>query len=351
MNENQIGYLAMAFSLSMLFSNAIFGRMSDIFGRMPFLYAGLIFSSFSTVFLLYGHSFGFYLLGRVLNGFCLGIFPSSIYGLASDRDVKFGKLSAFGSIGWASGGLIGGYLADYYNLEFIFLLSGIFYFVGFFISFTVEKGKLSQDVTDSSNVVHDRSTKSVLKQNWLIYTIVILRHGTANSIWIFWVLFLSQDLSLSTTEIGVVQATNMFTQFIVMRTMGDRFPPEKMFFSGIIISSIAFYSFVLTSNFLEIVLTQVILGISWGFFLVGGLRTVETKSRKTNSVATATGLFNGSIAIAQILGPPLAIVFYNYSNSYTFSMIVAAIITAMSAIFYAFSETEFKLKHEEPTIS
>ena len=155
MNENQIGYLAMAFSLSMLFSNAIFGRLSDIFGRLPFLFAGLIFSSFSTIFLLYGHSFGFYLLGRSLNGFCLGIFPSSIYGIASDRQVKMGKLSSPGAIGWASGGLIGGYLADYYNLELIFVLSGIFYFIGFLVSLTIIMKKSKTIIIVDTNVVVD----------------------------------------------------------------------------------------------------------------------------------------------------------------------------------------------------
>ncbi|MCE7734118.1 MAG: MFS transporter [Candidatus Heimdallarchaeota archaeon] len=335
-SDTEIGLLAIPFSLSLMISNSISGRLSDYRGRKQFILIGLILSSLSTSFFIFSLNLWTYFLARIFNGIALGIFPSSLIGLASDNKVKLGWLSSFGSMGWAFGGLLGGFLADKYSLSFVFIYSSFMYLSAFIISLFLQ---------DDSNVIKSSRDNSreifyseVIRKNWLIYLIVILRHGTANAIWIFWPIFLSEELNLSITQIGVVQATNMFTQFIFMQILGDKLDPRKMYFVGSIFSSLAFYSFTLVSNFYEIVGTQIILGFSWALFYVGGLRRVEERSRQSNAVATATGLYNSSISIAQIVGPFIALFFLRFSDSFVNTMLFAAVVTIFAGTFYGLNE-------------
>lgn len=330
----EIAILAIPFSISLMVSNAIFGRLSDYRGRRPFLLVGLVLSSISTLLHIIPVNLWTYLIARIFNGIALGIFPSSLIGIASDKKIKLGWLSSFGSMGWAIGGLLGGIIADHYNLKSVFIFSSVVYLFAFILSTRIEIEEVQiipqKHLSQNNEIFYGE----VIKQHWIIYFTLIVRHGTANAIWIFWPIFLSDELSLSTTQIGVVQATNMFTQFVFMQLVGDKIDPKKMFFIGSIFSAIAFLSFTLVDNFPQIVFTQVILGFSWAMFYVGGLRRVEEKSKESNTVATATGLFNSSISVALIVGPLIAILFLQVSNSFINTMLFAASMTLLITIFY-----------------
>ena len=343
MRENEISnfevaILAIPFSISLMISNAFFGRLSDNRGRKPFLLIGLILSSISTIFYIFPGNLWTYLLARIFNGISLGIFPASLIGLASDNKVKLGWLSSFGSMGWAIGGLVGGIIADYYNLRFVFVFSSLMYLSAFILSSRIKDE--NTQIYSSRQLQTNRKIRyrEVIKSHWIIYFTLIIRHGTANGIWIFWPIFLSEELDLSLSQIGVIQATNMLTQFIFMQLIGDKINPNKMFFVGSLFSAIAFLSFTLVETFPQMVLTQVILGFSWAMFYVGGLRRVEEVSKESNTVATATGLFNSSISVAQIIGPFIAIIFLQFSDPFAKTMLFASVITFLVTIFYGLIE-------------
>lgn len=330
----EIGILAIPFSISLMISSAFFGRLSDYRGRRPFLLFGLILSSISTIFYIIPVNFSTYLLARIFNGISLGIFPSSLIGIASDNKVKLGWLSSFGSMGWAIGGMLGGLIADYYNLYLVFVFSSFMYFLAFILSSRINIEDIQLKSTKRLTQDNEIHYVEVIKKHWIIYFTLIIRHGTANGIWIFWPIYLSDELNLSTTQIGMVQATNMFTQFVFMQLIGDKINPRKMFFVGSLFSAIAFLSFTIVESFSQIIFTQVILGFSWAMFYVGGLRRVEERSRESNTVATSTGLFNSSISVAQIIGPFIAILFLQLSDPFTKTMLFASFVTFLITIFY-----------------
>lgn len=335
-SDTEIGLLAIPFSISLMISNSFSGRLSDYRGRKQFILIGLILSSISTSFYIFSINLWTYFLARIINGIALGIFPSSLIGLASDNNVKLGWLSSFGSMGWAFGGLVGGILADEYSLSFVFIYSSFMYLSAFILSLYLQDD--SEVSTKSRNHSREIFYTQVIRKNWLIYLVVVLRHGTANAIWIFWPIFLSEEFNLSITQIGIVQATNMFTQFIFMQILGDKLDPRKMFFVGSIFSSLAFYSFTLVTNFNQIVGTQIILGFSWALFYVGGLRRVEERNKQSSTVATATGLYNSSISVAQIVGPFIALFFLRFSDSFVNTMLFAAVVTIFAGVFYGLNE-------------
>lgn len=181
--------------------------------------------------------------------------------------------------------------------------------------------------------------------------LTIARHGTANAIWIFWALFLQDYIGLSPFEIGLVQLTNTLTQFFVMKTLGDRYNPQFMYFLGLVLSATAFFSFTLAGSLIEMVLTQFILGFSWAFFYVGGLRIVEFRAKSYNLVGTSTGLYNASISIAQVVGPVIGLFFFQISGTYILTMQVAGMVTFIGSIFFGLEMLFVKTKRIEFVLS
>lgn len=332
-SETEIGLLAAVFSFFLMISNTIFGRMSDVVGRRPFLLIGLVTSSITTVAYILPDTIWTFAIVRIFNGISIGIFPASIIGTASDKNIKVGRLTAFGSIGWAVGGLIGGFVGEYYNLKIAFIIGGFFYFVAFLIVFFLDTGSKTTKLGIETAIVKPDYVR-VIRQNWTIYLAFILRHGTANAIWIFWALFLIDELGINLRQLGIVQATNMGTQFIIMGLIGDKYNPKKMFVLGGFVSAIAFWSFTIMSGFPQIVISQVILGASWTFFYLGALRSVEANGKKDNSVATGTGLLGACQSISMLIGPFLAIIFYEISKTYTLSMKFSAIVTTITTLLF-----------------
>ncbi|RMG27191.1 MAG: MFS transporter [Methanobacteriota archaeon] len=323
LSEFQIAMLSLSYSISMICSNALFGRLTDSIGPRPFLVLGLFLSAITSYIYVMADGFNSFFLMRMIHGIALGMYPASITAVASGRGTKLGSLSSFGSLGWATGSIIAGFVAQYTGLQNLFLLSFSMFFVSFLLSVVFKSG--------ASAVVEKKEDKKkfgkALRANWKIYLMASIRHGTANSIWIYWALFLTQDIGLSTSQVGWIQLTNTLTQFFVMGKVGDRFNPLAMFIAGNFLSAMTFFSFTLASNFWQMLLTQMMLGVSWAFLYVGGLRLVEESGKTFDGVGTSTGLYNSSFSVAQAIGPILAIYFFDQSHDYTLAMKMAALIT------------------------
>lgn len=332
LSEFQIAMLSLSYSISMIVSNAVFGRLTDSIGPRPFLVIGLLFSAISSYIYILADGFNDFFIMRMVHGIALGMYPAAITAVASDRRTKLGSLSSFGSLGWATGSIIAGFVAQYTGLKNLFALS----FGMFFISFSLSLIFRSGEGTSFIKKKVEKKFSKALRENWKVYLLASIRHGTANSIWIYWALFLTQDIGLTTSQVGWIQLTNTLTQFFVMGRVGDKFNPMFMFIVGNVLSAMTFFSFTLASNFWQMLLTQVMLGVSWAFLYVGGLRMVEAKGKTFDGVGTSTGLYNSSFSIAQAIGPILAITFFEISGGYTLAMQMAALITLLSVILFAF---------------
>ncbi len=334
--ESQIAVLGVVFSACLIISNSTFGRLADDIGRRPFLLLGLFAAGLSAFSYSFASTFSEFLVVRIAHGVAMGIYPASITGIASDRNAKLGNLSSFGSLGWAIGSYTTGILAEFTGLGTMFYLSSFLFSVAFLIALASGEGRgYLISVSDSKSTPLGKYLLA-FKKNWFIYLVALLRHGTANSIWIFWAIFLQNVLGYSTGQIGILQVMNTFTQFLVMQRIGDRYRPSLMFVVGTFASAATFFLFTIITVFWLMALANILLGFSWGLFYVGGLRLVESRSKKTGNVGTATGLYNATFSAASLVGPILAILFFSFSGVYTFSMDMAALVTILAGVFLVF---------------
>ena len=84
-NEFQLGVVIALFSLALLVSSYVFGRWADVYGRRRILQAGLLLSALASATQVLAQDIVTLALTRVLVGLAVGVFPSAMCRIASER--------------------------------------------------------------------------------------------------------------------------------------------------------------------------------------------------------------------------------------------------------------------------
>ncbi len=318
-----IGFITAMNALAALISNYTFGRRSDMYGRSLLIYLGLATSTIAFLLHLFMYDFVTMALTRILLGFTSGIFTASLIALIADARKKMGKFSSFGSLGWGFGSLAGGAVATFYTLQGTFLLSSIMYVVAFIMAIGLKDSKSFKPIAIPL------FPRDIIRRNLIVYLPFLVRHTGAFMIWTLWPLFLLA-LGADLFFIGIIQATNMTTQFFVMLTLTDRIKGHVSLQMGLVISTLTFLGFAFAPSYMWILLLQVPLGFSWAFMYVGALRILtETNPEK----ATVTGLFQSLISLCALIGPLLTALVLSLMDEMLYKEIVVCILIAAGMSF------------------
>lgn len=319
-SDSEIGIITIGYAIMAGISSWLFGRASDLTGRRrTFIRVGLGTSSLSFLLQIFGTSFALMLLARGLFGFSLGIFPPALTAYAYEAKGKMGKFSSFGALGWGVGTLGGGLLADVLNIEVVFLYGSGLFVIAFIIAFLwlPERNHIKETHGSIANV---------MRENYAVYLVLLIRHSAAFAIWTFWSLFLI-EIGAGLFEVGLIQFTNAFVQFIVMNSLVDRFDSEKLVLFGLILSSVVFALFAAFPTLWIILVLQALLAISWSALYVGTLKSVTETSEDRS---TAAGLLQSTQSMCAILGPIMGTILILIFKTYTSTMVFAAIVSAIA---------------------
>jgi MFS family permease len=296
----------------------IFGRAGDVYGRRIVIRLGLLLSTLTFGLLLLSSSFESLFIIRVLNGFCVGMYPGALAAYAYESKMKMGRFATWGAAGWGVGTLFAGYAAGF-NIYYAFLMATLFLTIAFGSALTIP------DVPREVVKVPWFPVET-FKRNASIYLAVFLRHSSAFAIWTLWPLFLF-DLGGDPFSIAVVQATNAIAQVLFMVTITDRFDSKRLVSIGLITSAITFLWFPFARNILEILPTQILLGFAWAMLYVGALKYV-TENNKERS--TASGLLTSMLSLSGVVGPIMAAVIYTMWPGYAPIMVFAAMMSIIA---------------------
>ncbi len=296
-SDMDIGVLATLYATAMFISTYAFGRLADIIGRRKLIIFGLLLSSISFLLYAYAKDFDTLLSIRILSGIGISMQASAVVAYAHDAGHKLGKLTSFESLGVAVGSILVGIIALYFDIISIFLISAAFFLFAFLVSLRLEKVNYKKINGQMPVFPHH-----ILKKNLPVYISFFIRHAAANSIWVFWGLYLLQ-LGADLFLIGLAMAVNTFTQFLVMFFVADKINVKKLVSVGTLLTAVTFFIFGISTSFWQILGAQLILGISWGFLYIGSIRWVTDDSKEK---ATSIGLLNSFINLAQLTGPLIA---------------------------------------------
>jgi MFS family permease len=286
----QVGFIAAGMGIALLASSFIFGRLSDIHGRVKFIRAGLGLTSLSYIFQLLAYDPWTLLAARSFFGFCMGINMSVIMAYSYEQQKQIGNFIAYGALGWLAGAMLA---AAVKKFESLFIISAAFALVPFLLAFSLKEARESATLTGVSAFPF-----RLVKNHYRIYLAFFLRQLGATSIWTIWPLYLS-GIGASKFWISVMDATNMIGQYVFMR-LAERFDPGRTFQAGLIMSVAAFAIYGVTNHYLWIVPVQLLLAASFSAFFIGALNYLLQRHRERGTV---TGLMNSTRFLSGSLGP------------------------------------------------
>ncbi len=119
-----------------------------------------------------------------------------------------------------------------------------------------------------------------------------------------------------------------------MYTLSGRIKYVASVTAGLILSSVTFFSFTLATDYLQIIPTQFLLGVSWALMYVGGLRYLMHRNIEK---ATVSGLFDSVLSLSSIIGPFMATVVITFGD-YRTTMYLASILAFISFLYFKFSK-------------
>lgn len=324
-DDNGIAYVAAAFAAITFFSNYLFGRASDYYGRRIFLYIGLSASAIAFFLQLFMYDFWSYLGFRMLSGICIGIFPAAMIAYVHEAKGKLGNFSSYGAIGWLVGIVVAGVIAQYLFLRSVFIFSSIMFIIAFVLSFKLPPIK-------HTKISVPLFPNKILKKNLSVYLSIMIRHSGANLMWVFWPLYL-QSLGANFLWIGIITAINAISQAVIMYYIVDKIDCKKSVLIGLFLSGATFLSFAFAQNYIQLLPSQIFLGMSFAFMYVGALIYLNKFNIERG---TATGLLTSILNISSVIGSIFAIFLIAIFGDYRWIIICAAIMAFLSVVvFYA----------------
>ncbi|MBS3793890.1 MAG: MFS transporter [Candidatus Thorarchaeota archaeon] len=323
-NEFYVTLLVSSYAAAMFLSSYIFGRAGDIYGRRIVLRIGLLLSTLSFAFLLIASSPESLFIIRVLNGFCIGIYPGALAAYAHESKMAMGRFATFGALGWGIGTALAG-LAAGFNIYYAFGLSSLFYMMAFAASMKLPP-------IEHTEMDVPLLPMKTLKQNLPVYLAILIRHSSASAVWTLWPLLLS-DLGANFFMIGIVQASNSISQVIFMAAITDRIGYEKLVIMGLLASAVTFAWFALVTNIIQMIPAQILLGFSWACLYVGALRYVTDRNQEKS---TASGLLQSMMSISGVIGPIIATILYFVWPSYTPILLNAMIMSFVAFVIFTY---------------
>ncbi len=293
----EIGIIVTAYGLSMFLASYIFGRASDIYGRLPYIVWGLLLCSiffFAQVLMSDVESM---IIIRALAGFGAGIAPAALIAYVYESRRSLGRLSAYGSLGWAAGSIITIAVAVLFGSDvfhiIVFAASGTCLVAAFLISL-----RLKEPSRKKINV--PVFPLGLIRKNLVLYVSVFARHLGATSVWLILPLYLA-DMGASYAVIGAIYAINSGMQFLIMPRI-EHVKNERLINAGLLLSAFVCLGYTLASTPLQVVPVQILLALSWSCLYVGSLISLMKHNLEK---ATSVGMLNSVISISGIFGPLL----------------------------------------------
>ncbi|MDD5095247.1 MAG: MFS transporter [Dehalococcoidia bacterium] len=273
---------------SYFLSSLIFGRQSDMRGRLVFIRTGLGLASVAYLLQIIASGPITLLMTRAAVGFCLGIASPAVMAYVYEAQGRVGNFASYGSLGWLFGALLAALLRNY---ESLFFSSAVASALAFLMALTLSERGFIRSRAAAFPFAAARADRK-------LYFAFFLRQIGAYAVWSIFPLYLV-SIGASKLWVAILDAINMGGQFIIMRYI-ERFNAAKIFTLGLITSAFAFAIYGIANHYLQIIPVQIMLALSWSCLFVGAMSFLLKRSLEHG---TAAGLLYSSMYSSAGIGP------------------------------------------------
>ncbi len=309
----QIGIIIASFNLARTLSNPLAGRLSDRWGRKPFIATGLLLYALVSVFYVMATRVEALILVRFLHGFTSVLVGPVAMALAADiappnRLGRYmGTLNMAVMLGLGAGPVLGGIIRDLFGMPAAFYTMGGLALVTFFgvTAFLPGSDRSAKSVNPKPAVPF----KNLLSHRG-VQGIFLLRFFVAagqGSVYAFLPL-LALELQLSSSQVGIILGSNIFLIALLQRVCGDladRLNPTHMIIVGTFISGLAVAGMPFVEGFGFILGLNILMGIGNGIAMPAGF-VITGQLGKEMGMGSIMGITDAGWSLGMIVSPILS---------------------------------------------
>jgi DHA1 family multidrug resistance protein-like MFS transporter len=320
-----IGFIFGTFSISRTLFLPLFGRMSDMRGRKPFITTGLLLYFIASIAFMLSSSVMAILLIRFFQGVASAMIMPVGQAYAGDitPEGKEGKVmgvvnaSVYG--GLSAGPMIGGLLMDAFGIWASFFAMGMVCFLGFILCLVGLPPTHKERAEANTGRQVPVRFKTLLK-NRILAGLFLFRFAymlCVGAVWAFLPLLADVRFHMSSFAIGLLVMLSVFISAVIMVPMGmlaDRMSRRLLMFVGGLFTSLAMVCFSFIHAAAGLYAVSVIIGLGGGISMPALMGTAVDIGPNTKSMGSVMSFITISHSLGMIAGPVIAGVMMDMAN-------------------------------------
>ncbi len=310
-----IGFIFGAFSLSRTLFLPLFGRLSDLKGRKPFLTTGLLAYFLVSIAYVWSRDVNFFILIRFIQGIASAMILPVAQAYVGEITPKhkegfmMGLFNVSLYAGLSIGPLLGGMVKDTFGIQSSFLSMGVVSLVGFLLCLILLPPRSYERLLTSAK---PPLRYRVLVRNRYIGALFLFRFAYTfciGLVWAFLPLLAHAEFKLSSSAIGVLVMLGVLISGLLQTPMGllaDRFNKRTFIAIGGLVTAGAVFSFVYVQGFWGLFVANVLFGIGGGISVPAVMAMTVIIGRRTDSMGSVMALLTTGHSLGMFAGPILA---------------------------------------------
>ncbi|MEN8244461.1 MAG: MFS transporter [Thermodesulfobacteriota bacterium] len=306
----QLGMIIASFNIARVFANPVSGRLSDRFGRKPFIVAGLFSYALVSILYILATDVSSLIMVRFLHGLTSVLVVPVAMALAADIAPDshlaryMGSLNMAVMLGLGVGPMLGGIIRDTLGMSAAFFTMGMLALItagGVILLIPrhpfASKSKAQKAVAPIKELLKHRVVLG------LFFLRLFVASGQG-SVYTFLPL-LGIDIGISSSQVGIVLGVNIFLIAVLQRAcagIADRRDPRFLIILGTVVSGLAVFAMPYAKGFVMILILNIIMGAANGISTPAGFVLTGQVGRKMG-MGSIMGLTDAGWSLGMIVSP------------------------------------------------
>jgi MFS family permease len=309
----QVGLIIAVFNVARALLNPFSGRLSDRWGRKPFIVLGLFLYGVVSVFYVMAITVESLILVRIIHGFTSVLVIPVAMALTGDiapqhrLGLYMGTLNMAVMLGFAIGPVLGGGIREYFGMAAAFYSMGGLALVTL-VGVMVFLPKDSREKVSRGD--QPVAPLNVLLKHRVVQGLFLLRFFIAagqGSVYTF-LPILALHMQITSSQVGLILGVNIFLIVFLQRICGDiadRVDPRYMIIGGTLLSALAVLGMPFVFGFYKILFLNIVMGIGNGIAMPGGF-VITGQLGRSMGMGSVMGLTDTGWSVGMIVAPVMS---------------------------------------------